>query len=342
MMNNTEEKIKKAGQWYKKRLISHNCCAQEISKLIEKLIKHEKISYNSITYRVKTEESFKKKCEKEKYINPKEEIKDIVGIRIITYTNREVRQICELIKKEFTIDNENSVNKADILEADKVGYLSVHYIAKINNDRESLPEYSELKDIWFEIQIRTLLQHTWAEIEHDKSYKFSGELPKDLKRRFYLIAGTLEQMDIEFEKLSDDIDLYAVQVQEKTKEGNYNIAIDSTSLFEYMKNKYGENDNIIETIIDNKIIEELRNFDCNTLKDIEDITQSDFEILEPNTYTGILRYIMIMNNPNKYFTKAYKKWAIDKESINYFNAKGIDINKYIQEYNIEIRRSLRL
>lgn len=35
--------------------------------------------------------------------------------------------------------------------------------------------------LYCEVQIRSLLQHAWAEIEHDRNYKFSGILPKELR-----------------------------------------------------------------------------------------------------------------------------------------------------------------
>lgn len=75
---------------------------------------------------------------------------------------------------EFSIDEGNSGNKADMLETDKVGYLSVHYFLKLNNKRLALSEYKGYKGLKCEVQVRTLLQHAWAEIEHDRNYKFAG------------------------------------------------------------------------------------------------------------------------------------------------------------------------
>ncbi len=62
-------------------------------------------------------------------------------------------------------------------------------VAEIKDDRIILPEYQKFKDKKFEIQIRTILQHAWAEIEHDRDYKFTGELPINIKRRFRILAG---------------------------------------------------------------------------------------------------------------------------------------------------------
>ncbi|VDN46192.1 protein of unknown function [Petrocella atlantisensis] len=49
---------------------------------------------------------------------------------------------------------------------DRFGYLSVHYIAELKDDA-IIPEHKKLKKLKFEIQVRTLLQHAWSEVEHD-------------------------------------------------------------------------------------------------------------------------------------------------------------------------------
>lgn len=332
-MENIDRNIKlnNAYLWYTNKLHSHKYCAIEIHKLIEKLLGHSNILYNSITNRVKTENSFMEKCKKDKYMKPECEIMDVVGIRIITYTNREVKQICELIRSEFEIDNCNSVNKAEKLESDKVGYLSIHYVAKINEIRGRLPEYADIKDIWFEIQIRTLLQHTWAEIEHDKSYKFSGELRKDLKRRFHLIAGVLELVDQEFENLSNEIDLYAADVKDKTMGGNFDIAIDSTSLQEYMMNKYGDRDNSLGNFIDKRIVDELKIMGLTTLSDIEKIIDPRYIVQEGNTYFGILRDLMIIYDVKKYFSEAYNNWVVTYGDKDLYESYGVNIMEFVDE-----------
>ena len=54
-----------------------------------------------------------------------------------------------------------------------------------------------------EIQVRTILQHVWAEIEHDIQYKSSSDIPKELKRKFQALAGLIEIADREFQSIQD-------------------------------------------------------------------------------------------------------------------------------------------
>lgn len=323
--------VSEANQWYDDTYEDYKLCNDKISRLLEDILKSANIPYHSITNRVKEKDSFLKKCDN-KYNNNYNKIMDMSGIRIIAYTLTDVKEICNIIEKEFDIDNINSLNKSDNIDTDRVGYLSVHYITKLNNTRINLPEFRRIKNITSEIQVRTLLQHTWAEIEHDKSYKFSGELRKDLKRRFFLIAGVLELMDHEFEKLSDEIDMYATEVKNKTKDGNFFITIDSTSLQEYMINKYGNLNDEPGNTIDRTIIDELKMMGLTTLKDIEDIIVPEYIIPEDSTYYGILRDMMIIHDASKYFKEVYKlEWTITHYDIDLYKSYGINVFDYIDE-----------
>ncbi|MDX6038046.1 GTP pyrophosphokinase family protein, partial [Acinetobacter baumannii] len=162
------------------------------------------ISSVDIPFREKSKKSFLKKMEdknKEKTYSPLD-MTDLAGIRVITLIESDVHKVCELIKSLFNIHKKDSVNKSEILGDDKVGYRSVHFICDIGETRENLLEWKALKGLKFEIQVRTALEHAWAEIEHDRSYKLRGKLPSDLTRRFSLLSGLLESADLEFNRLS--------------------------------------------------------------------------------------------------------------------------------------------
>lgn len=342
------DKIEKAVEWYDKNVNIYKQFSSEVAQIIEKILKTEKIPYQSITQRVKDRDSYINKCKKDQYLNPIKEIMDVAGIRIIAYTNNDVVRICRIIEQEFKIDNDNSDNKIDKMDEDKVGYLSVHYIAELNDKRVGLVENSEYKNCRCEVQIRTLLQHAWAEIEHDRNYKFSGVLPKDIRRRFYLIAGVLEMIDREFDALSNEIDTYSRIVQEKTKENDFDINIDSESLSQYMQSKFANNKHLVPTTareaVNKSVIEELLRFGFVKIQEIDqELTEEVLKKLLPKagtrTYTGILRDLMMLLNVEKYFAVAYNgSWTITKEKrVKHREEMGIkDIRNYLKDANIVI------
>lgn len=339
-----EEKLRKAEQWYDDNKALHQQFSKEIEDIITKILKANDIPYQSVSHRVKEKESYLNKCKNEKYTNPIEEITDLSGIRIIAYTNQDVSDICKILQKEFSVDKSNSGNKADMLETDKVGYLSVHYILQLNEKRLELSEYKLYKDLKCEVQVRTLLQHAWAEIEHDRNYKFAGVLPKEIKRRFYLVAGVLELMDSEFDKLSKDIDEYEKKAKKAVSKGNYNLSIDSKSVEQYMLKRFEGRTDIRActdgTIVSEKVVEELIRFGYKTIQDIDnDLNDLGDKFQEAETYVGALRSLMIIKDCEKYFRKAYNgEWqGTYRNRVEFWKKKGADrIEEYLKEYKISI------
>jgi ppGpp synthetase/RelA/SpoT-type nucleotidyltranferase len=169
-----------------------------LERLIQVLLEAGGIRVHSVTSRVKSKNSVMRKLErpgKERDINS---LTDLLGVRIITYFRDEVDAVAKLIEREFLIDPENSIDKRNVLDPDRFGYLSLHHIAQLNQTRSALAEYRSYKDIRFELQIRSILQHAWAEIEHDLGYKTEAAVPRTVRRRFSRLAGLLELADDEF------------------------------------------------------------------------------------------------------------------------------------------------
>lgn len=202
------KKVNEAVKWYEKERHKYLDLKAEVEVILREALKENDIIFHSIESRVKSVSSFKEKALREKYENPVKEITDLAGIRIITLFEKEIHQISDIIKDLFKIDHNRSEDKADLLDADKMGYKSIHYIAELSDEKITATELEGFSDIKFEIQIRSILQHAWAEIEHDRNYKFKGKLPKHLQRRFYALAGMLEIADREFNTLSEEVEKF--------------------------------------------------------------------------------------------------------------------------------------
>lgn len=207
----SREKVNQAVLWYESQRNKYRDLRAEVEVILRETLNENEIIFHSIESRVKSVESFRSKASREKYSKPVEEITDLCGVRVITLFEKEIHQISDIIKELFEIDYRRSEDKSDLLEADKMGYKSIHYIAELSADKIARTELQGFAGLKFEIQIRSILQHAWAEIEHDRNYKFKGELPKKLQRRFYALAGMLEIADREFNTLSEEVEKYRKQ-----------------------------------------------------------------------------------------------------------------------------------
>src|SRR3712207_1736495 len=87
----------------------------------------------------------------------------------------------------------------------RFGYASRHLLVTLDATRGAAPAHEPLRDRSVQVQIRTVLQHAWAEFEHDIRYK--GTIPaehvSEFDRRFTLAAGLLELADRELSAIRD-------------------------------------------------------------------------------------------------------------------------------------------
>jgi len=260
---------------------------QEFGEIVTALIKSligQVVSTHQISFRIKDRDSLSTKLirKNHKYISIKD-ITDIVGLRIVLYFEDDIDRIAEIFKKEFDIDIPNSIDKRQV-EADKFGYRSLHYVASLNKTRLSLTEYKKFKGLKFEVQIRSILQHSWAEIEHDLGYKGESEIPQTAKRTFYRVAALLEQADIEFVKLRQEISEYEQIIKEQIVTDSASVTIDKSALIAFIKESSTlfEIENLIENVackrgrvaesfITDVVLKRLKEEKIGTLKQLEDL-----------------------------------------------------------------------
>ena len=197
--------------------------AEQVSSMLLKALREQNIQLNTFERRVKTEDSLTGKLEKKgnKY-RTIYDITDLVGIRAVTYYTDDVDKVAAIAKQIFDIDWKNSVDKRKH-QLDSFGYLSLHYICYLKE--------GPLRDIPFEIQMRTALQHVWSAIEHDIGYKGAVKLPPEFVRQFSRLAGMLEMADDEFSRLRTAMSEYRRQVHSLVKSGQFSEVSLSTESF---------------------------------------------------------------------------------------------------------------
>ena len=84
--------------------------------------------------------------------------------------------------------------------------------------------------------MRTVLQHAWANMNHDTGYKSGVEIPKVYLRNLSRLAGMLELVDDEFSRIRRELSDYRRQVQKLVASGNLaDVLLDGDSFKSYMR-----------------------------------------------------------------------------------------------------------
>lgn len=160
------------------------------------------IKVHSVTARVKDPASLARKLARpDRNYAELWDVTDLLGLRVITYFDDDVDRIGRVLEARLSIDLARSIDKRRRRQPDVFGYRSLHYVFALGG---SLPVRAR-----GEIQIRTLLEHTWAEIEHDLGYKAPGAVPAGVRQRLSRLAGLLEIADREFVAIRDELEAYA-------------------------------------------------------------------------------------------------------------------------------------
>ena len=181
----------------------------ETKRIVVESLKTAGVPVHNIEARAKDVASFSRKASKKKedkkpkYTDPLSQITDLTGVRIITYTLADANQVSDFISSNFEVVERTDVGEKRFKEG-KFGYQSIHFLIRYSADRIKLPDFVKYDGMICEIQVRTVLQHAWAEIEHDIQYKNQSGLPDVLQRKFIALAGLLEIADREFQNIQDD------------------------------------------------------------------------------------------------------------------------------------------
>ena len=183
---------------YDHLLPKYRAMEQNLSRSLDKLIRDASIDFHVIEHRIKGFDSFYEKT-LGGYKDPLKEIKDVCGLRIVCLFQSDIDKIAEIIQREFIVDE--ITDKSQLLGTDRFGYRSRHFIVRLKDEWLKEPTHRGLEGLSAEIQVRTMLEHSWAAIEHKIQYKSAEQVPTEYRRRFSQLSALLELADEAFDDI---------------------------------------------------------------------------------------------------------------------------------------------
>jgi predicted RNase H-like nuclease/ppGpp synthetase/RelA/SpoT-type nucleotidyltranferase len=218
--------------------------------LVTSILDEAGINYLSVTGRTKGVQSFAAKAARmvdgrPVFTDPLREITDQIGVRVITYVHSDVSAVAELLGDQVVVKEDRDMGQETASQG-RFGYASRHLLIQLDAARDRDRDYTNLRGRVAQVQVRTVLQHAWAEFEHDIRYK--GDVPdehaRDLDRRFTLAAGLLELADQEFSTIRERLRSTAAGAGGGTGPGSLDVVddprIDQRELAAYLAGQYDD------------------------------------------------------------------------------------------------------
>jgi ppGpp synthetase/RelA/SpoT-type nucleotidyltranferase len=197
-------------QWYEAAQWRYRMFERAVFGLLKRTLETADLDKLPLESRTKELESFVRKAttpdplspDEFKYTHPQTEITDAVGLRIIVPLSTDVPPVRALLHENFFVEEETERGADEHLEVP--GYQSLHLLVRLRERDRMDREFRDMEDLLFEIQVRTILQHAWASLQYDLTYKTARPPTPAIKRRLTALAGVLELADREFVQVRHD------------------------------------------------------------------------------------------------------------------------------------------
>jgi ppGpp synthetase/RelA/SpoT-type nucleotidyltranferase len=170
------------------------------------------IGYNEIikiepSCRAKAIDSALGKIARKGYNNPIAQMTDLVGARFVVMLQKDIQKVVYIIenKQDWCVTQSRDYAEEIAKNPAMFDYQSMHF--------EVRPKTAIQKDgliinpeVCCEVQVRSLLQHAYAEVTHDSIYKPVGIVPQSSKRAVAKGMALMEATDDMFQNVIDQLE----------------------------------------------------------------------------------------------------------------------------------------
>lgn len=188
---------------YERHSRARNQIVSDLESRIEEALKNLK-PRPTIKGRSKSFNSYFKKLvrlmQQQESKNNQPLITDIVGVRVICPFIEDLGNAETAITRSFTVTEIE--RKGSNFSFKEFGYESTHMLIEI--PKEIIKKHGPCGTTVAEVQLRTILQDAWAEVEHELVYKAEfTPFDEPMKRKLAAVNASLSLADIVFQEIRD-------------------------------------------------------------------------------------------------------------------------------------------
>ena len=176
--------------------------------------------------------------------NPASEWGDVAGVTIVTPTKAHVEPICELVEHEFEVDYNVSLtcaaaeaaNAASATSDDRgrMFYDFPRFVVTLSHTRRDLAEWRYFSDVRAQVEVQTILQSAWEEIDGQLAYFWDSSYSEDaraaISRTLSLVASADDAL-LTVDSATDDAE---IRYSHSLDLGELDFELDAAALRVYL------------------------------------------------------------------------------------------------------------
>jgi len=249
-------------QEYSSQIKTWQSLSEEVSFILHRSVADRNIKIHQIEERIKDFGSFVGKANLKKLDDPVNQINDVVGFRVVTLFRSSLPQLESLLQEQFLVISKDDKTQNQT----SLGYQSIHYICEIKPEYIG-PRYDSITNKKFEVQIRTLCMHAWAEVSHYLEYKGDWDVPDELKFSLQALSGLFHVADNQFEQFASARTAYQERIKEAALSQEKDI-INLDSLNQYLIKKFSDRRSLAKSEL-STLVHELKAVGINKILDLD-------------------------------------------------------------------------
>ena len=321
--------------------IARNICDTELQAVGVKAI---------TSWRAKNPDSLRSKLLKRdkekqyKHINEiRKDITDLSGVRIALYFPSEIEAVDKILNEIFMVKNKKTFPEQSQKPTHSKrfsGYGATHYRVTLKPTKDLLRYCDHI----VEIQVASVLMHSWSEIEHDLIYKpHNGNISEEELKILDEINGLVLVGEIALERLQKTMmerinkkGKFEDSYELKSYLSNYINNIDSKNIgnIKYL-NEIMNSINFNSKTKINKLVSELNYYPEATIAD-EMIDKILFESIKNDRDVEKIINSLIKNNKNMSGFECFLKLWILMESVNQYILQFYEVKEKTYGYRFDI------
>lgn len=207
--------INELGLKYIERYSLYQEYAARIRNLVQDLVEWEGVEFYAINGWAKTPSELLRALEAPE--GDEAEL-DLVTVRVLLRFPEDVYKIERVVKAEFDVDDLRSKPSTSFTDPIRFGYPAVVYALALSEPRSELREWKKYAGLSFSLELRTMLQETWATILPKVRMSVGTAAEAELTHRLSLLSALLEQADMGFLALKNEVQSEALLVPRPSQE----------------------------------------------------------------------------------------------------------------------------